>query len=65
MAMETTRGTRGGAGGSREVGCETDDPAGAEVELFAAGEGPALAAGINDAKFNVEDFLAILCALAR
>ena len=48
MGAETAQGTRGGAGGLGEAGCKVDDPAGAGVELFAAGGVPALAVDIDD-----------------
>ena len=65
MAAETAGGVRGGAGGLGEAGCKTDDPAGAGVELFAVEGASALAIGIDNAKFNVEDFLATFGALTR
>ena len=65
MATETARRERGRAGGSREAGCETNHPASAGVKLFTAKGASALAAGIDDVEFNVEDFLATFGALAR
>ena len=65
MAAVTTRSMRGGAGGSGDAGGKADDAVHAAVAVFPAGGVLALAAGIDDAEFNVKDFLATLDAFGR
>ena len=52
-------------GGSKDVGGEADDVIGAAVAIFLTEGAPALAIGINDAEFNMEDFLATPGAFGR